>query len=324
MKPIYLTVASLLVLAACNKDNNQPQTSRTPSGVQRGDDAMKQTLAEARKGFKTTLVSQEKDHTPAPTPPAGMFRLVHYKSPAGELAAYLTAAPKDKKKHPAIVWIVGGFDNGIGDTAWRPAKPENDQSADAFWKAGVITLYPSFRGGNDNPGFREAFYGEVDDALAAADFLAKQDGVDPHRIYIGGHSTGGTMVLLTAAASAPERFRAAFAFGPIDDVSHYRTQFPFDVNNPREVELRSPIHWLQSIRCPLFAFAGTRGNLDSLQALSDASHNPLLHFEPVAGVDHFSILSRITPLVAEKIVADDGPNCNIAFSPDELRARASR
>jgi alpha/beta superfamily hydrolase len=328
MKPFFLALASLLVLAACNKDENSPQNNSTQSnsstgGSQRGD-APKQTLAEARHGFKTTLVSMEKNGQPAPTPPAGMFRLVHYKSPAGELAAYLTASPKDKKKHPAIVWIVGGMDNSIDDFPWRKAKPENDQTADAFWRAGIITLYPSFRGGNDNPGVREGFYGEVDDALAAADFLAKQDGVDPHRIYLGGHRMGGTLALLAAAASAPpDRFRAVFAFGAIDDVSNYKGKLPFDTANSREVELRSPIHWLHSIRCPVFAFAGTRGNLSSLQAMSDASHNPLLHFEPVAGVDQYGILGRVTPLVAEKIVADDGPNCNIAFTQDELHGHTA-
>ena len=327
MKYSVLILLSLLLFAACSKDEAQPQTNSAPRGS--NGDRPKQTLAEARHGFKTQLVSQEKDGTPAPTPPAGMFRLVKYKSPGGEMAAYLTALPKDKKKHPAIVWIAGGFDNSIGDGFWRGAKPENDQTADAFWKAGVITLYPSFRGGNDNSGFREILFGEVDDALAAAEFLAKQDGVDPHRIYLGGHSTGGTMALLTAAATTtPERFRAVFAFGPIDDVSHYRQKLPFDTNNPREVELRSPINWLHSIRIPLFAFEGTRGNITALQALADSSHNPLLHFEPVAGVDHFSILSRITPLVrAESRHADDGQAaaCNIRVrSPKTNCTAASR
>ena len=62
-------------------------------------------------------------------------------------------------------------------------------------------MFPSLRGGNDNPGNKEGFLGEVDDVLAAADFLSKQEFVDPNRIYLGGHSTGGTLVLLVAACS---------------------------------------------------------------------------------------------------------------------------
>jgi hypothetical protein len=39
-------------------------------------------------------------------------------------------------------------------------------------------MFPSLRGGNDNPGAREGFYGEVDDVVAASEFLARQPYVD--------------------------------------------------------------------------------------------------------------------------------------------------
>ena len=32
-------------------------------------------------------------------------------------------------------------------------------------------MFPSLRGGNNNPGSKEGFFGEVDDVLAAADLL---------------------------------------------------------------------------------------------------------------------------------------------------------
>jgi dipeptidyl aminopeptidase/acylaminoacyl peptidase len=57
------------------------------------------------------------------------------------------------------------------------------------------------RGGNDNPGRREGFLGEVDDVLAAADHLSKLPHIDPTQIYLGGHSTGGTLALLVAECS---------------------------------------------------------------------------------------------------------------------------
>ena len=146
-------------------------------------------------------------------------------------------------------------------------------------------MFPSLRGGNDNPGTKEGFLGEVDDVLAAADYLARQDSVDPKRIYLGGHSTGGTLVLLVAEAT--DRFRAVFSFGPASDVGYYPADFiPFDTSNPREVELRSPGRWLSSIHGPTFVFEGTeQGNLSSLQVMAQATKNPMVHFLPIKGRD---------------------------------------
>jgi acetyl esterase/lipase len=186
-------------------------------------------------------------------------------------------------------------------------------------------MYPSLRGGNDSPGFKEGFFGEVDDVLAAADYLAGQEFVDPKRIYLGGHSTGGTLVLLVAASS--DRFRAVFSFGPVADVGGYGDQYlPFDRSNPRELELRSPERWLHSVRSPVFVLEGTNrpGNIDSLRALARASRNPLVHLHPVKGTDHFSILFPGTRLIARKILADEGATTNIAFTEDELSNMLAR
>ena len=49
-----------------------------------------------------------------------------------------------------------------------------------------------------SPGRVEFCAGEVDDVLAAARFLATQPYVDTNRIYLGGHSTGGTLALLVS------------------------------------------------------------------------------------------------------------------------------
>src|SRR5262249_10849495 len=148
-----------------------------------------------------------------------------------------------------------------------------------------IMMYPSLRGGNDNPGFQEGFFGEVDDVLAATDYLAKQDAVDPKRIYLGGHSTGGTLALLAAAST--DRFRAVFSFGPVADVAGYgANRLPFDTSNRRELELRAPGRWLHSIQCPVFVFEGEKGNLGSLQDLARISTNPLVRCYPVKGADH--------------------------------------
>jgi len=252
-----------------------------------------------------------------PAPPDKLFRLVHYDAPSGKLAAYLTPSPGDGKRHPAIIWIHGGDSNSIGEM-WQPAPADNDQTASAFRQAGIVMMFPSLRGGSDNPGKREGFFGEVDDVLAAADFLAKQDYVDPHMVYLGGHSTGGTLVFLVAACT--DRFRAVFSFGPVDDVSGYPPEFlPFDTSNPREIELRSPARWLNSVKGSLFVFEGTvKGNYGALQRMYQASRNPLIHFHPVAGKTHFSLLAPVTRMVAAKILRDRGAKTSIFIAEAEL------
>jgi alpha/beta superfamily hydrolase len=277
------------------------------------------SLADARKDFKTVLVKQDSATAPVPTPPAQLFQTVRYKSPVGEIGAYLSKSPGDGKKHPAILWIFGGFDNDIGDPAWKPQRRNNDQSASAFRKAGIVMMYPSLRGGNDGVGVKECLLGEVDDVLASADFLAKQDFVDPKRIYLGGHSTGGTLALLAAETSP--RFRAVFSFGPIDDITHYGPDnLPFYTPNPIEGKLRSPIKWLADIKSPTFVLEGEGGNVGALLALSNAANNPLLHYFIVKGRNHFDILAPVTEIIARKVVADDGPSCKIAFTQEELDA----
>jgi dipeptidyl aminopeptidase/acylaminoacyl peptidase len=276
------------------------------------------SLTDARKGYSTKLVKQTKANEALPTPPAKVFHKIEYESLAGNLAAYITPNPKDGKKRPAIIWITGGDCNTIGDV-WTPGRASNDQTAAQYRNAGIVMMFPSLRGGNKNPGFIENFYGEVDDVLSAADYLAKLDYVDPKRIYLGGHSTGGTLVLLVAECS--DRFRGVFSFGPVDDIRGYGGQFTEAVNtsDTKEVQLRCPGFWLHSIQSPTFVFEGTvDGNLRSLEAMAAKSQNPKVRFFPVKGVNHFSILAPVNTLIAQKILKDDGPETNLAFTDAEL------
>ena len=289
-----------------------------------GHPEMDLSLDEARRGFVTKAADPRAAGEPPPEPPTGVFRLVRYRSPAGNLAAYLTPNPGDGKKHPAIIWITGGDCNAIGEV-WEDAPRDNDQTAAAYRKAGIVMMFPSLRGGNDNPGRHEGFFGEVDDVLAAADDLAHQDYVDPGRIYLGGHSTGGTLVMLVAEST--DRFRAVFAFGPAEDVRGYPDEFlPFETSDPKEIELRSPGLWLKSVRSPLFVFEGTDepGNLGSLKSMARASKNPLIGFFAVKGVNHFSILAPTNELIATEILRDHGPTTNLAFSERELSENARK
>jgi dipeptidyl aminopeptidase/acylaminoacyl peptidase len=308
MKRIHVVIAAVVLLAGCGLQD-KPETASLP---------------EARKGFETKLVSRGSDKIPVDQPPPHVFRIVHYDSPMGKLPAYLSPDPQDGQKHPAIVWITGGDCNTIGDV-WSEASPDNDQTASAYRMAGIPMMFPSLRGGNDNPGQKEGFFGEVDDVLAAADYLSQQPFVDPQRIYLGGHSTGGTLVLLVAAAS--DRFRAVFSFGPVDDVSGYGLNseyLPFDTWSRREIQLRSPIRWLHSVKSPLFVLEGNDGNIDCLHAMKRRSKNPLVHCLAVKGTDHFGILAPVNALIAGKVAGDTGDKTNLSFSEAELSALFGR
>ena len=121
-------------------------------------------------------------------------------------------------------------------------------------------------------------------------------------------------------AACPNPFRAIFSFGPVHNVAGYPPEFlPFDVKNNRELELRAPVLWLASIKTPTFVFEGTaQGNIEALELMAKASKNPLIHFYPVQGADHFSILSPTTHLIAGRILTDKGPTTNILFGANQL------
>jgi acetyl esterase/lipase len=276
-----------------------------------------ETLLEARKGFVSKLLPANIDPEPLPEPPKGVFDKVAFDSPVGKLGAYITPDPKNGKKNPAIVWITGGDCNSIGDV-WSDAPAENDQSAAAYRKAGIVMMFPSLRGGNDNPGKRESFLGEVDDVIAAAEFLARQPYVDPQRIYLGGHSTGGTLVLLVAESTA--RFRAVFSFGPVGDIAHYGGRFAhFDATQPNELKLRGPAYWLSTIRIPTFVIEGSEGNVESLRLMATMTTNENVRFREISGPDHFNILAPVNRFIAKKILVDTGEKSELELPLDELK-----
>lgn len=276
-----------------------------------------QTFAQAHDSFQTKLIREDSDSDPVPPPPAGVFDQVTYPSKVGDLAAYVSSDPGDGQKHPMIIWVVGGWGNGIDEFPWTYPTWDNDQTGSAFWRAGVLTMYPSFRGGNGNPGYYEALFGEVDDIISAYEYAASLPYVDPQRIYLGGHSTGGTRALLAAEYS--DKFRAVFCFGAVDEVKyHNNSQFTFDTSNEMEYTMRSPIHWLDDVYSPTFLIEGSEGNADNLRNIESTSKNNQINCYIIEGADHFAALAPVTQLLAEKILADTGPQCAITLTMEEL------
>jgi dienelactone hydrolase len=173
---------------------------------------------------------------------------IEYGSRDLRLRAYLSHPAKDGRKRPAVLLLHGGF--AFGEGQWEMTRPFRD--------AGFVVMMPVLRGENGQPGDFTLFYDEVDDVLAAANTLAALPSVDPGRIYVCGHSVGGTLTLLAAMAS--NRFRAASSISGSPDLKSYlrvsRVQVPFDVSDNREARLRSPVAYATSFKCPVRLFHG--------------------------------------------------------------------
>ncbi|HWG45302.1 MAG TPA: prolyl oligopeptidase family serine peptidase [Gemmataceae bacterium] len=276
-------------------------------------------LLKARAAFQTKHISNSyKTDGPADPPQPGTYQLVHYPSPAGQLAAYLTPNPGDGKKHPVLIWAHGGFGGlGTGGAA-EPARA-----------AGFVVFCPSWRGENDNPGQFELFYGEVEDAVAAVNYVSQLPYVDPARIYMAGHSTGGTMTLLTVESTP--KLRAAFSFGGCPDVGNLMTlsggkgydNTPFDYRISDETRLRSAIHFVGAIHTPTFFFEGSQSALycrdaKNMEQMAQRANVPFSAFV-LPGGDHFNIVPPISRLIVRKMQADIGPTCNITLTQAEVQ-----
>jgi acetyl esterase/lipase len=262
-----------------------------------------QTLAEARAQFETTVRSSAAARESLPEPPEEFFVRSDYASNLGQpLAAFVTPDPGDSRRHQAIVWIAGGDSNSLGNF-WTPGMRENDPSASAFRRNGIVMMFPSLRGAHMNPGRKEYFFGEVDDVIAAARHLATLPYVDPAAIYLGGHGTGGTLALLVAETGA--KFAGVFAFGPAGTVDGYGALVPVDFAalEARELTLRSPKHWLAGITSPTWIIEGERApssiaEFDSLCGSGNAAVTCIR----VPGHDHFSVLDLVNRRIASRLV----------------------
>ncbi|HEY7327375.1 MAG TPA: alpha/beta fold hydrolase [Gemmataceae bacterium] len=211
----------------------------------------KEDYAQARQHFQTKLVRQG----PAPQqwqiehPPPGV-REMPYLSGNLRLRAWVSQPPPDGQRRPAVLFLHGGFAFGVDD--WEQTQP--------FREAGFVVMTPTLRGENGLPGSYSMFYNEVDDVLAAAETLGQLGYVDSNRIYISGHSVGGTLTML--AAMTTHRFRAAASFsGSPDQVlwagRGHPELIPFDPADQREFQMRSPLAFPRSFKCPARVYYGS-------------------------------------------------------------------
>ncbi len=250
---LYLGICALIFFTATDRSGCQTDSKVDPTLV---PDIVVQTedYAKARRQFHTTLLTKG----PAPyqectpmKPPIGVSSIEFPSGPL-RLKAWVNRPPAgNQQKSPAVLFLHGGFCFDFSD--W--------QVTQAFRDAGFIVMIPVLRAEEGQPGNFTMFYDEVDDVVNAATYLRKQLYVDPHQLYVAGHSTGGTLTLLTAMTYPYFRAAASFSGSP-DAVGYTRhavaigAEVPFNYKDPMELQLRSARVYAASFKCPVRIYYG--------------------------------------------------------------------
>ena len=141
-----------------------------------------------------------------PMPPLPYDEIeVQIPTPAGHVLAGTLALPPQAAADPvpAVVLVTGSGPQNRDEELMghRPFRVLADRLA----RAGIASLRYDDRGIAGSTGeFATATTFEfADDAAAALAFLQRQDGVDPARCGLAGHSEGGAVVAIVAAGMAP-------------------------------------------------------------------------------------------------------------------------
>ena len=183
------------------------------------------------------------------------------------IASFLYIPPniKPDNSHPAIVYPHGG-PQWEHFNSWYPR-------LQYFLSQGYIVIAPNFRGSTGfGRGFTEALRkdcgrGDLNDLVAATEYLKKTGYVDPSRIAIMGGSWGGYLTLM-ALTKTPEIWAAGVSIVPLANwFTAHENEDPVLQKNDEwlmgdpvtDRELwrdRSPLFFADKIRAPLLLLAG--------------------------------------------------------------------
>jgi fermentation-respiration switch protein FrsA (DUF1100 family) len=177
---------------------------------------------------------------------------VRYPSGDLQLGAWIFAPDNViEGRTPALLYLHPGL--SADARTIRQCKP--------FMDSGFVVMVPTFRGESGNEGDYEFSYGEVDDAAAAARWLAHQPAVDPTRIYVFGWSYGGFVAaLLSLFDDVPLLHTGScggLLFPQFFDDPRMREGIPFDLTNPTEIEMRVLLGNIGWMRRRHYAFIGS-------------------------------------------------------------------
>lgn len=195
--------------------------------------------------------------------------LVHYPSKDGKWTVsafvYVPYNLPRNGEHPAIVYVHGGPTAQTMNTFNRFVQYMANQ--------GYIVIAPNYRG---STGYGKEFQqanlfdmggGDLQDVLAAADWIKQTGYVDPKKLILMGGSYGGYMTMM-GVTKAPEVWAAGV---PIVPFVNWFTEIEHEdpvlqqsdlatmgdlVKNKALYEDRSPINFVDQIKAPLYLLAG--------------------------------------------------------------------
>ena len=190
---------------------------------------------------------------------------IQYTSFDGRPIEAILYRPPGGRKSPAVVEVHGGPTWQFFDTF--------DVFTQYLVSLGLTVLQPNVRGSTGygsefrDLNLRDLGGGDLKDVAAAAEYLRQQPYVDPNRIGIWGVSYGG---YLTYAALTwyPELWACGVAIAGVTDwkvcydeelpaLQHYDRQLMGDpVKNATLYHDRSPVHFAQNVKAPLFMIHG--------------------------------------------------------------------
>lgn len=206
----------------------------------------------ARKTFQTHLVRRGgSEPFVMPKPPAGAQEIV-FPSANMHLRAWVGRPAENRTQSPVVIFLHGGFAFGADD--FEMAQP--------YRQAGFTVVSPVLRGEDGQPGLYSMFYDEVDDVLALVDYLRAQSWVDHDHIFLAGHSVGGRMAMLSGMSSDHIKAIASLSGSPdqFDFILRggWTKVAPFDLSDPKEFELRSPLAFPGSFKAPARLYYGSQ------------------------------------------------------------------
>jgi dipeptidyl aminopeptidase/acylaminoacyl peptidase len=195
--------------------------------------------------------------------------LVHYPSKDGKWTisafVYVPYNLPRNGEHPAIVYVHGGPTSQTVNTFSRFIQYMANQ--------GYLVIAPNYRG---STGYGKEFQqanlfdmggGDLQDVLAAADWIKQTGYVDPKKVILMGGSYGGYLTMM-GVTKAPEMWAAGVPIVPfVNWFTEIQNEDPVlqqsdlatmgdPVKNKALFEDRSPINFVDRIKAPLYLLAG--------------------------------------------------------------------
>ena len=196
-------------------------------------------------------------------------QLVHFPSKDGKWTisalVYVPYNLPRNGEHPAIVYVHGGPTAQTVNTFNRFVQYMANQ--------GYLVIAPNYRG---STGYGKEFQqanlfdmggGDLQDVLAAADWIKQTGYVDPKKVILMGGSYGGYLTMM-GVTKAPEVWAAGVPIVPfVNWFTEIQNEDPILqqsdlatmgdlVTNKARYEERSPINFVDQIKAPLYLLAG--------------------------------------------------------------------